>query len=55
MNIIIPMTGYGSRFVAAGYKDVEMKIYAEDRHEILNEVDRDIVYNDILTWLEKRK
>jgi len=23
MNIIIPMTGYGSRFVAAGYKDLK--------------------------------
>ena len=57
-----PVGNYGKgvesvyrKYVAAGYKDVEMKIYAEDRHEILNEVDRDIVYNDILTWLEKRK
>ena len=23
MQIIIPMTGYGSRFVAAGYKDLK--------------------------------
>lgn len=23
MNIIIPMTGYGSRFVAAGYKELK--------------------------------
>ncbi len=26
MNIIIPMTGYGSRFVAAGYKDLKPMI-----------------------------
>ena len=23
MNVIIPMTGYGSRFVAAGYKELK--------------------------------
>ena len=23
MNVIIPMTGYGSRFVAAGYRDLK--------------------------------
>lgn len=43
------------RYVTAGYKDVEMKLYAEDRHEILNEMDRDVVFNDILAWLENRK
>lgn len=47
MNIIIPMTGYGSRFVAAGYKDLKpfikimgkpviewivKKMYPEDAH-----------------------
>lgn len=38
-----------------GYQDVEMKLYPEDRHEILNELDKDVVYQDILTWLENRK
>lgn len=43
------------KYVAAGYKDVEMKLYAEDRHEILNEADRETVFEDILSWLESRK
>lgn len=43
------------RYVAAGYQDVEMKLYAENRHEILNELDRDVVFEDILAWLELRK
>jgi len=39
----------------AGYQDVMLKLYEGDRHEILNELDRDVVYNDILTWIENRK
>ena len=35
-------------------KDVEIKLYPDDRHEILNELDKDQVYQDILTWLDKR-
>lgn len=47
-------TVYG-RYKAAGYQDVEIKLYEEDRHEILNEVDREVVFKDILAWLEYRK
>ena len=36
--------------VAAGKKDVTVKIYADMRHEILNEVENKKVYEDILTW-----
>lgn len=43
------------RYKAAGYQDIEIKLYEEDRHEILNEVDREVVFEDILTWLENRK
>jgi len=57
-----PVGNYGKsvesvyqQYKAAGYQDVEMKLYEEDRHEILNEVDREIVFEDILTWLENRK
>ena len=35
----------------AGIQDVQIKLYPGDRHEILNETDRDVVYADILTWL----
>lgn len=36
-----------------GFKDVEMKIYPEMRHEILNEEIRENVLNDIHQWLLK--
>ena len=39
-------------FKEVGMKDVQEKIYANDRHEILNETDRDVVYSDILNWLK---
>lgn len=42
-------------YQACGMKDVEIKLYENDRHEILNEVDRERVFEDILKWLEKRK
>ena len=31
MQVIIPMTGYGSRFVAAGYKDLKPFIKVQDK------------------------
>ncbi len=43
------------KYRAMGMKDVEMKLYQNDRHEILNEVDKEIVYADIFNWLELRK
>lgn len=39
------------RLTAAGMSDVTLKLYPEDRHEILNEVDREVVMADIATWL----
>jgi len=36
-----------------GFKDVEMKIYPEMRHEILNEEIRENVLNDIHQWIQK--
>lgn len=39
---------------AAGSEDVVLNIYPEDRHEILNELDRDKVYGDVLAWVEER-
>lgn len=34
-----------------GMKNVAMKLYSESRHEILNELDREQVYEDILMWI----
>lgn len=41
------------QFLKIGMTDVNCKLYPKDRHEILNEVDRDVVYEDIFQWLEK--
>lgn len=38
----------------AGLKDVEVKIYPEARHELLNETNRDAVTNDLLVWLNAK-
>ena len=40
-------------FVKAGITDVSCKLYPEDRHEILNELDRDVVMGDIADWLDQ--
>lgn len=37
-----------------GVEDVELKIYRDDRHEILNEVDREQVYQDLGEWFLKK-
>lgn len=34
-----------------GMKNISMKLYREDRHEILNELDREQIYEDILMWI----
>ena len=42
------------RYRDCGMKDVEIKLYPDDRHEILNELDKDQVYKDILDWLDRK-
>ena len=41
-------------YKSAGMKDVEMKIYPDRRHEMLNEVNKDEVYADVLNWMESK-
>lgn len=38
--------------VQAGIEDISIKLYKNDRHEIINETDRQQVYGDILKWLD---
>lgn len=38
----------------ANIADVTIKLYKDDRHEVLNETDREQVFEDLLTWLESR-
>lgn len=51
--------GEGLRTLLVKYKenkinDVTLKFYEDYRHEILNEIDKEIVYHDIKDWLDSR-
>ncbi len=37
-----------------GVKEIESHLYPTDRHEILNETDREQVFEDLYRWLEKQ-
>lgn len=54
-----PVGGYGKgvkaacrSFKDAGMKNVRIKLYENDRHEIINETDRAQVYEDIYLWIQ---
>lgn len=38
-------------FMDVGMENVQMKLYSDDRHEILNETDRENIYEDIYLWI----
>lgn len=38
----------------AGLQDVEMKLYPDNRHEVLNELDKENTMNDIFNWIQNR-
>ena len=40
-------------FKDAGVRDLTVKLYPEGRHEMLNETNRQEVWDDVLSWLEK--
>lgn len=53
-----PVGNFGKEVVKAfdiykklGMKNISMKLYKGDRHEILNELDREQIYEDILMWI----
>ena len=41
-----------NEYQKAGLNKVTMKLYPDGRHEMLNEINRNEVYNDILEWLK---
>ena len=43
------------KYIDSGMKDVSIKLYPGDRHEILNETDRQQVYEDLYRWMEKKR
>lgn len=38
---------------SAGITDIKMKLYENDRHELVNETDREDIYEDIYGWIHK--
>lgn len=42
-----------NRYKDLGVKDINYKLYKEGRHEMLNEVNRDEVMDDVVQWLDK--
>jgi len=41
-------------FLKAGLSDVEFKLYQGARHELINELNKDEVFEDIIAWLNKK-
>jgi alpha-beta hydrolase superfamily lysophospholipase len=41
------------RYRAAGLDDVTVRVYDEGRHEILNEINRAEVIDDLVQWLRR--
>ncbi|MDT8336948.1 MAG: alpha/beta hydrolase [Candidatus Izemoplasmatales bacterium] len=55
-----PLSNYGKevevlveKMKKIGYEDINFKIYPEARHEILNEINKDEVYNDLLEFFNR--
>jgi len=42
------------KFKEAGVKDLTMKLYEGDRHEILQEMDRQKIFEDLYQWMSER-
>ena len=40
-----------AKFEEAGMQDVSIKLYEDYRHEILNEIGKEVVYQDIYDWM----
>lgn len=43
-----------NRLLSAGVSDLSFELYAGARHELLNEINRDEVFADILAWIQAR-
>lgn len=41
-------------FKKAGVRDLHMKFYDDGRHEMINEINRDEVATDVITWIKER-
>ena len=42
------------RYIKLGVKDVTCKLYKDGRHELLNEINKEEVFEDIICWLNNK-
>ena len=42
------------KYKKMGMEDVEVKIFPGDRHEILNENDKDVVFREMGDWFDSK-
>ncbi len=56
-----PVGGWGegvkkaaAMFIRLGMRDVKVKLYPDGRHEMLNELNKEEVYADILAWINEK-
>ena len=42
------------RMQALGIRDITLKMYPGARHEVLNELNKEEVWNDVLDWLDSK-
>lgn len=42
------------KYLELGYNDVELKLYSGKRHELLNELEREQVFEDLEAWIMKK-
>lgn len=50
----VGVTKVAEEIKAAGVKDFTLKLYPEGRHEMLNEINREEVWTDIIAWLDSK-
>jgi alpha-beta hydrolase superfamily lysophospholipase len=41
-------------YIQAGLINLTLKIYTDGRHEMLNEINKEDVYHDVMMWIEKQ-
>ena len=53
-----PVGSYGKdvkkvykKYQQMGCSHIELRLYKDDRHELVNELDREVVYADISQWI----
>jgi alpha-beta hydrolase superfamily lysophospholipase len=42
------------KFIATGLTNTEIKLFDEGRHEMLNEINKQEVYQYIYNWIDKK-